>query len=144
MNKTIVTGVAGLLVGVVLSAVIASWAVNGRHESTLKAFGIDTAKVVDPDKNKNDMDASMNNMTASLRGKTGDDFDKTFIREMITHHQGAIDMAHAAKTNAKHDEIKRMAEDIVSAQTKEISQMKQWQSEWNYAQSPSNAGHSMH
>ena len=59
-------------------------------------------------------------------------FVETFIEEMIIHHQGAIDMAESAKKNAGHDEIKSMATDIISAQTKEIDQMRQWQKDWSY------------
>jgi uncharacterized protein (DUF305 family) len=66
---------------------------------------------------------------------TGDDFDKAFLSEMIVHHQGAIDMATLAKQNAKHDEIKKLADDIVVAQTKEIGEMKQWQQQWGYGAS---------
>ncbi len=74
----------------------------------------------------------MAGMTTMLEGKTGDDFDKTFIEQMIMHHQSAIDMAAPGEQNAKHQEVKDLTNAIVSAQTKEIQQMKQWQQEWGY------------
>ena len=77
-----------------------------------------------------DMSSMMMDMNAALRGKTGDDFDKAFLSEMIVHHQGAIDMAELALTDAKHQEIKDLAKAIVSAQTKEIAEMKTWQKSW--------------
>lgn len=77
-------------------------------------------------------DMSMSAMNTELKGKSGDDFDKAFIEMMIEHHQGAIDMANAAKANAKHSEIKAMAADIISAQNREIEQMKDWQKQWGY------------
>jgi len=80
------------------------------------------------------MDMSMGDMSSMLEGKTGDAFDKAFIEGMIPHHQGAIDMARAALQSAKHDEIKRMARDIISAQQSEIDMMKQWQKDWGYNQ----------
>lgn len=145
MNKTVLTSLAGFVIGVILSGFIASWAVNGNHKSALKAFGIDTNKVVNSEKSPNDMNTSMDDMMATLDGKKGDDFDKAFISEMIVHHQGAIDMAQAAKSNAKHDEIKRMADDIITAQTKEITQMKTWQTEWSYkGNTTGSTDHSMH
>jgi len=76
------------------------------------------------------MQAEMDSMMAGLAGKTGDDFDKAFLAEMIMHHKGAVDMAEAALQNAKHDEIKQMADAIISAQTNEINQMKSWQEAW--------------
>lgn len=74
----------------------------------------------------------MAGMTAELEGKTGDEFDKAFIEQMIIHHQSAIDMASPAQTNALHQEVKDLAQGIVSAQTGEIKQMKQWQADWGY------------
>lgn len=75
---------------------------------------------------------SMGDMTAKLDGKTGDEFDKTFIEQMIIHHQSAIDMAAPGKDNAARQEVKDLTVAIVSAQTEEIAQMKQWQKEWGY------------
>lgn len=62
----------------------------------------------------------------------GEMYDRNFIANMIAHHQGAVDMANLALTNAKHQEIKDMANDIISAQTKEIGDMQSWQKEWGY------------
>lgn len=69
-------------------------------------------------------------MGMHLNGLTGDDFDKEFIREMIVHHEGAIDMANAALKNAKHDEIKNLANAIIISQSKEIVDMKSWYQAW--------------
>ena len=71
-------------------------------------------------------------MMKALEGKTGDDFDKAFVEQMIMHHTSAIDMSKPAAKNAKHDEVKTLAANIISAQTKEIAQMKQWQKDWGY------------
>ncbi len=76
------------------------------------------------------MHGEMESMTGGLKGKVSDDFDKAFLAEMIVHHEGAIDMAEAALQNAKHEEIKTMANAIISAQTSEIVQMKEWLSNW--------------
>ena len=70
----------------------------------------------------------------------GEDYDKMFIANMIAHHQGAVDMANLALTNAKHQEIKDMANAIITAQTKEISDMQSWQTAWGY---PSSSGNMM-
>lgn len=74
-----------------------------------------------------DMMASMN---AELKGKTGDAFDKAFLSEMIVHHEGAVEMAELALTNAAHQEIKDLATAIISAQNKEIADMKAWGEAW--------------
>ena len=78
----------------------------------------------------NAMNMMMGSMTANLAGKTGDTLDETFLRDMIVHHEGAIDMAEAVLRSGKHEELKQMAKNIISAQTAEITQMKQWLSDW--------------
>ncbi len=74
----------------------------------------------------------MAGMTAQLEGKTGDDFDKTFLEQMILHHQSAIDMAAPGEKNASRQEVKDLTAAIVKAQSKEIAQMQTWQKEWSY------------
>jgi uncharacterized protein (DUF305 family) len=57
-------------------------------------------------------------------------FDEAFIDAMIPHHQSAIYMAQVAHEKSKIPAIKELAENIVSAQKREIEQMKQWRKEW--------------
>ena len=57
-------------------------------------------------------------------------FDKAFIDAMIPHHQSAIYMAQRAHEKSEIPEIKDLAENIVSAQKREIEQMKQWRKQW--------------
>lgn len=77
-----------------------------------------------------DMNSMMVGMMAKLDGKTGGEFDKTFLEEMIVHHQGAVVMAEAVLKNSKRPELIKLANDIISAQTKEIETMKDWQKSW--------------
>ena len=77
-------------------------------------------------------------MMNELNGKTGEAFDKAFLEQMIMHHQSAINMAVTGKTNAQHQEVKDLTAAIVTAQTKEIKQMKQWQTDWGYSSSDAN------
>ena len=74
---------------------------------------------------------SMDDMTKMLNGKTGDELDKAFLEAMIPHHQGAIDMAKYL-TGAKHDELRKLGADIISAQANEIEMMKKWLKDWGY------------
>ena len=57
-------------------------------------------------------------------------FDQRFMEAMISHHQGAIDMAKMAHQMAEHQEIKTLADAIVAAQQAEIEQMRGWLQEW--------------
>jgi uncharacterized protein (DUF305 family) len=76
------------------------------------------------------MHEAMSGMMMGLEGKTGAAFDQAFLSEMIMHHQGAVDMAELALTNAQHQEIKDLAKAIIAAQKKEIADMKAWQQAW--------------
>ena len=82
------------------------------------------------DMHRMDMGGTMDGMMAGLSGKTGADFEKAFLSEMVVHHQGAISMAEALLKNTTRPELIKMANDIISAQSSEISQMEAWQNEW--------------
>lgn len=142
MNKdAILYGVIGLLAGAIIAGFSAAYAVNNNHGSMMRMMGMHTS--TNSQGMINDEDMTMGEMTNSLQGKTGDDFDKAFISEMIIHHQGAIDMAKLAQANAKHDEVKNLANDILAAQSKEIDMMQTWQTQWGYKTTPSTETHSM-
>lgn len=52
--------------------------------------------------------------------------DADFFKGMIPHHQGAIDMAKVILEHGKDPEAKKMAQEIIAAQEKEIAFMREW------------------
>ena len=72
----------------------------------------------------------MGMMTDPRSLATKDPFDKAFIDNMIPHHQSAIEMARVAAAETENPRIEELAKNIVQAQEREISQMKQWRREW--------------
>ena len=76
--------------------------------------------------------SSMSAMQTQFEGYKGTEYDKVFLAGMITHHEGAVQMAQIALTSAKHQKIKDMANNIISDQNKEITQMQAWQTAWGY------------
>lgn len=62
------------------------------------------------------------NMTMDYSGNA----DVDFVRGMIAHHQGAVDMAKVELQYGQSPEMKSLAQQIVSSQEHEIAQMQQW------------------
>lgn len=131
-KESIVTGVIGLLLGVVIAGFAAGQAVNNNHAGMMRMMGMHTNDRTQQTAT-NHSEMSMKEMTEQLKNKTGDDFDKAFVEMMISHHEGAVAMAGLIPSRAKHDEVKKLGEAIISAQTKEIAEMKQWQQAWGYS-----------
>jgi uncharacterized protein (DUF305 family) len=140
-NQSILYGIIGLFAGIIIVGFTASYAVNNNNAGMMRTFGMhsessnrisDTDGMDMMDHSTGNGDMSMNNMVSELSGRTGDDFDKAFLSEMIDHHQGAINMAKLVAAQAKHQEVKDLANGIITAQTSEIAQMKEWQKQWGY------------
>jgi uncharacterized protein (DUF305 family) len=68
------------------------------------------------------MDRMMKDMMVPYTGNA----DVDFVRGMIPHHQGAIDMAKVVLEHGKDPEIRKLAEAIVKAQEGEIAWMQEW------------------
>jgi uncharacterized protein (DUF305 family) len=60
-----------------------------------------------------------------LGSLNGAEFDKLWLESMISHHEGAIEMAKAEIANGDNVDAKTLAEKIVATQGAEIGQIKQ-------------------
>ncbi len=70
---------------------------------------------------------------ASLADKRPKKFDTAFIAAMTAHHKAAISMAKLAQKKSERKEVLKLAKNIITAQSKEIEQMKLWKSLWKTA-----------
>ena len=63
-------------------------------------------------------------------GPADESFDLRFIDGMTPHHEGAVAMAQEALQKSTRPEIQQLAQEIIDAQEKEISQLKEWRTAW--------------
>jgi uncharacterized protein (DUF305 family) len=56
--------------------------------------------------------------------------DVRFLDHLTMHHQMAIDMARAVVDRGESSEVRRMAQEVIGAQTAEIDTMRAWRTRW--------------
>lgn len=136
MKNTKNTIIIVAIVAVVAIAGITLFAISRNNDNSMMGNNMmdetSNSQSVQADKSSSDY-----KQYAALKGE---DYDRMFLANMIAHHEGAVEMANLALTNASHQEIKTLATAIVSAQTSEINNMTAWQKTWGY---PASSGEMM-
>ena len=72
--------------------------------------------------------------------KKADPFDRAFIDEMVPHHTGAVRMAKVVLESTEDAGIRKLAEAIVSAQEREITEMNDFREKEYGAPAPEEMG----
>ena len=76
------------------------------------------------------MNHGMNHNMSMDLGPADADYDLRFIDGMTVHHQGAVNMAKEVLNKSKRPEMKKIANEMIAAQNREINQMKEWRKTW--------------
>lgn len=103
---------------------------DNQRTGTAIVRGSDTGMNMDMSGNMMDHMKQCQSMMKENLGKADQNYDERFIDMMISHHQGAINMAKDALQKAQHPEIKQLSQKVIDAQQKEIVQLKTWHKEW--------------
>jgi len=74
--------------------------------------------------------SGMNHSMSMDLGPADADYDLRFIDGMTVHHQGAVNMAKEVLNKSKRPEMKKIANEMIAAQNREINQMKEWRKTW--------------
>jgi uncharacterized protein (DUF305 family) len=80
-------------------------------------------------------------MVTVLEPLKGEQFQVTFLQEMIQHHRGGIDMAKLVSSHSQRPELRQFADKMIPMQQQEIEKMTGWLKEWHNAspKEPANA-----
>ncbi len=62
--------------------------------------------------------------------KVAEDFDKEFLSQMIVHHEMAVMMGRMLLSGTSRAEMKTLADNIITSQTREIEMMRSWLNAW--------------
>jgi len=57
-------------------------------------------------------------------------FDKMFLQMMIGHHQGAVTMSKTELADGENPDAKTLAQNIITAQQREITEMQTMLAQW--------------
>jgi uncharacterized protein (DUF305 family) len=71
--------------------------------------------------------SAMSKMEKSMAVTLSGDPDRDFVAGMIPHHEGAVAMAKAELQYGKDPQLRKLAREVIAAQTKEIAFMQSWQ-----------------
>ena len=133
-NQTIIIGLLALIVGLILGYFFGGNTMMSNrgffsnevmHEEMEEHMYGD--ELIDED---GAMIHAMDEMMLGFRGKTGEEYEEAFLRGMIVHHIGAINMAEELLEQTDRPELVELANDIITSQSSEVEQMRSWLSEW--------------
>jgi len=94
---------------------------HSRHEGMAPKIGGHQAEAA-----PSAMDDAVNHMNHSMNKPSTGNADADYVRGMIAHHQGAIDMAQAVLKEGRDEEVRAQARGVIKAQKAEIVEMRQW------------------
>jgi len=73
--------------------------------------------------------AGMTGDTDALKKISETDFDREFMEQMIPHHEMAVMMAQMIKSSER-PEMRQLADNVITSQSREIEMMRGWLSAW--------------
>lgn len=101
-------------------------AVSAAPPPSKEAIALNNERKIETEDANDKMHGSM-----SIRYSLDADYD--FMRAMLAHHEGAVDMAKIELKYGKDEKAQKLAKNIIRAQIREIKMMKFWIAEYEKA-----------
>lgn len=137
-NQTIIIGLLALIVGLIIG-----YFFGGNNMMSNRGFFSNDSMYEEMEEHMGEhmygdelidedgaMMHAMDEMMLGFRGKTGEEYEEAFLRGMIVHHIGAIEMAEELLKQTDRPELVKLANDIISAQNSEVDMMRGWLKDW--------------
>ncbi|MEX0934338.1 MAG: DUF305 domain-containing protein [Candidatus Saccharimonadales bacterium] len=132
-NQAIIIGLLALIVGLLFGYFFGANNMPHRgffsNESMYEEMGehMYGDEIVDGD---GAMMHAMDEMMLVGRGQTGEAYEEAWLKGMVVHHLGAINMAEELLKQTDRPELVSIANDIIESQSMEVEQMKEWLNVW--------------
>lgn len=85
--------------------------------------------------------ADVNDRMHAAMAEIPPDADEAFMRGMLAHHRGAVEMAEVELQHGKDAQARDLAQRIIAAQQAEIDEMEAWLKQRDIATAPAEVDH---
>lgn len=132
-NQIVITGLLVLILGLLLGYFLGANSVSrvgflsGDSVSQEMRENMLGDKTLEAD---GELQHMMSEMMLIGRGQSGEAYEEAWLRGMIVHHLGAIEMSKELLKQTSRPELVGLANDIIKSQSKEVEQMKTWLNSW--------------